>query len=366
VIAYETTESLAFHHAINNDCQPRISSLSLAANNYCQPPTTTTAGAEAITQQNSKSSSPGVCYYRRVDGPWKARKELNSLFIGERLFASRLLESDLLDGKSGAKVFLDCGIGKINKRGKWSIVNGMVRVAKKGMKASVVRKKLKKIPLDTLIEVYVSKIRVEEGTFEVCVSQNEALEKGSVERSKVPASSLKEGEELTGFVKNVTPYGVFVDVNANRNGLIHISKVANRQDKYVNKEEGLKQLGLGRGSPVNVIVLSNEKKRLELDLAPVREEIPVSDDEDEDEDEDSDDISDPMSSNMSEDEADAWAAYGDGEGSTEGDNNAISDDDEAAMWAAYAAPDYSTSNEDEEEEDDEDKDIEDSMGIGNW
>ena len=32
------------------------------------------------------------CYYKRIDGSWKPRKELNSLFIGERLYATRLIE----------------------------------------------------------------------------------------------------------------------------------------------------------------------------------------------------------------------------------------------------------------------------------
>ena len=32
------------------------------------------------------------CYYKRIDGSWKSRKELNNLFIGERLYATRLIE----------------------------------------------------------------------------------------------------------------------------------------------------------------------------------------------------------------------------------------------------------------------------------
>jgi len=32
------------------------------------------------------------CYYKRIDGSWKPRKELNSLFIGERLYATRLIK----------------------------------------------------------------------------------------------------------------------------------------------------------------------------------------------------------------------------------------------------------------------------------
>ena len=305
----------------------------------------------ATRQRNGKPSASGECYYKRIDGPWKPRKELSSIAIGERLFATRLLpKTDLLDGKTGPKVFLECGVGRKNEKGKWNIVNGMARIGRRGMKKSVVRKKMmKNCPPDTLIEVYVSKISPEEGRLEVCFSREEALEKGSLE-PKIPASSLKAGEELMGTVHRVMPYGVFVDINANRNGLIHISKVAKRQNAYIAKEDGLKSLGLVRGSPVSVIVLSNERKRLELDFSPeIDEESPVGNGQDVGADE-----LGPSSYGVSDEEAAAWAAYaGDDEGRAGNDVNA----DEEAMWAAYNQPS-------DDEEEDEDKDIEDALGIG--
>mmetsp|Transcript_10657 Transcript_10657/g.16206 ORF Transcript_10657/g.16206 Transcript_10657/m.16206 type:complete len:254 (+) Transcript_10657:243-1004(+) len=253
----------------------------------------------------------------------------------------------------------------------------MVRIGSRKMKPSVVRKKLQKMPPTDIIEVYVSKISLAEGRFEVSLSKEDALERASLAEKIVPASSLKVGEILTGIVKQVKPYGVFVNVNnANRNGLIHISKVAKRYDSYVAKEDGLKSLGLRSGSPVDVIVLSNDKKRLELDLAPIVEESPADDVEDEVESHTVDStgaISDAL-----EDEDAAWAAYGAGEGS--GSDNAS--EDEAAMWAAYAAPDSSTNDDeaamwaayaapdspidDDEDDYDEDEDIEDALGIGSY
>ena len=42
---------------------------------------------------NTTTEQQGIsCYYKRIDGSWKPRKELNSLFIGERLYATRLIE----------------------------------------------------------------------------------------------------------------------------------------------------------------------------------------------------------------------------------------------------------------------------------
>jgi predicted RNA-binding protein with RPS1 domain len=318
-----------------------------------QPPsrrnvyTSVTATATTKDVSTSNKSESGECYYKRMDGSWKPRKELSRLFVGERLFAARLPEHDLLTGKTGCpKLFLECGVGK-KKKGNWNIVNGMVRFpGKKGMKPSVVRKKAKKIiPLDSLTEVYVSKVSLEHGSFEVCLSREDALSSYEM----IPASTLKPGEQLSGVVRDVLPYGVFVDVGANRKGLIHISKVANSQGCYINKEAGLKSAGLAKGSPVRVIVLSNEKKRLEFDL-DLAEEEPIPE-ENSDKEENSDETA--MNSDKSEDN----------EESNDEPTKEISTD-EADMWAAYAA--YENNAEEDDDYYDEDEDIEDALGIGSY
>ncbi|KAL7465023.1 hypothetical protein ACHAXS_005351 [Conticribra weissflogii] len=308
-----------------------------------------TSESAAVLAKDESNSKP--CYYKRIDGSWKPRKELQNLFIGERLFGRRLAECDLLNGKSGPKVFFECGIGKKNSQGKWSIVNGMLRLGKRGMKDSVVRKKMQKLPSDDLIEVYVSKISLDHGSFEVCLTKEDALERSS-RKKKIPASSFKPGQELTGQVTTLTPYGVFVDVGANRNGLLHIKNIARYQNKFVNREEGLKKIGLSRGTWVSVVVLNNENKRLELDLTPKVEDV--------DEQESvvvSSDNETNSTYEISEEEALAWASYGTRE-SNDGMQYGVSDE-EAAMWAAYGS-----GNEDDGDDYDEDRDIEDSLGIG--
>ena len=45
------------------------------------------------TTTDQQQQQQGIsCYYKRIDGSWKSRKELNNLFIGERLYATRLIE----------------------------------------------------------------------------------------------------------------------------------------------------------------------------------------------------------------------------------------------------------------------------------
>ena len=90
------TGSLAFHHAALR-CQLR----NLSCNNGMRRrqhihttimTSSSTTEANAVTQKRGGESPSGACYYRRMDGSWKPRKELNTLFIGERLFAARLPE----------------------------------------------------------------------------------------------------------------------------------------------------------------------------------------------------------------------------------------------------------------------------------
>ncbi|KAL7437797.1 hypothetical protein ACHAXM_005840 [Skeletonema potamos] len=332
---------LTFHH---NHQQPHhYGQLSTRRRNVCTSVTATTTSTSFSTSNKSES---GECYYKRIDGSWKPRKELSRLRVGERLFATRLPECDLLEGKTGPKLFLECGVGRKTK-GNWKIVNGMLRIpGKKGMKPSVVRKKVKNIPSDSLIEVYVSKIRLEHDSFEVCLNREDALSR--YKEQKVSASKFTPGQLLSGVVRDVLPYGVFVDIGASRKGLIHITNVAKSRDCYINKEEGLKSAGLARGSHVRVVVLNNEKKRLEFDLYEA-EKAPIAEES-----------LDETAIGFSEgdEEALAWGAYNDER------TDEISAE-EADMWAAYAA--YENSAEDEENDYyDEDEEIEDALGIGSY
>ena len=159
------------------------------------------------------------------------------------------------------------------------MVNGMVRLGRRGAKKSVVKKKIQRMARADLIEVYVSKISLAERRLEVCLTKEKALGEGN-KAPMISASSLKAGDEMSGTVTRVTPYGAFVDVRANRPGLLHISKVARRHDAYIAKESGLKGVGLAPGASVRVVVASNERKRLELDLAPPAVEEGPADDAD--------------------------------------------------------------------------------------
>jgi len=71
---------------------------------------------------------------------------------------------------------------------------------------------------------------------------------------------LKPGMELTGTVRNVIDFGVFVDIGVHQDGLVHISQVANRRLRH--PSEAVKV-----GDVVNVVVLEVDEKRHRISLS---------------------------------------------------------------------------------------------------
>jgi uncharacterized protein len=89
-------------------------------------------------------------------------------------------------------------------------------------------------------------------------------------RDELPAPVLRKdvlemkdlvpGMELTGTVRNVIDFGVFVDIGVHQDGLVHISEVCNRRLKH--PSEVLKV-----GDVVKVVVLAVDEKRHRISLS---------------------------------------------------------------------------------------------------
>ena len=99
---------------------------------------------------------------------------------------------------------------------------------------------------------------------------NELSKPGRDPRDELPApilrkdvlemKDLKPGMELTGTVRNVIDFGVFVDIGVHQDGLVHISQVANRRLKH--PSEAVKV-----GDVVNVVILEVDEKRHRISLS---------------------------------------------------------------------------------------------------
>ncbi len=78
---------------------------------------------------------------------------------------------------------------------------------------------------------------------------------------------LKVGMVLTGTVRNVIDFGVFVDIGVHQDGLVHISEICDRYIKHPSEE-----LTVGQIVKVKVINLDIAKKRIGLSIKKVDEE----------------------------------------------------------------------------------------------
>lgn len=86
------------------------------------------------------------------------------------------------------------------------------------------------------------------------------LPKPILRKDVLELKDLIPGMELTGTVRNVIDFGVFVDIGVHQDGLVHISEVANRRLKH--PSEVLKV-----GDTVKVVVLSVDEKRHRISLS---------------------------------------------------------------------------------------------------
>ena len=77
-------------------------------------------------------------------------------------------------------------------------------------------------------------------------------------------NDLREGMELTGTVRNVIDFGVFVDIGVHQDGLVHISQIC---DKYIKHPSEV--LKVGEVVKVKVLSVEPQKKRISLTMKGV-------------------------------------------------------------------------------------------------
>ena len=75
---------------------------------------------------------------------------------------------------------------------------------------------------------------------------------------------LKPGMELSGTVRNVIDFGVFVDIGVHQDGLVHISQVCN---KYIRHPSEV--VSVGDVVKVKVLEVDEKRKRISLTMKGV-------------------------------------------------------------------------------------------------
>ena len=87
-----------------------------------------------------------------------------------------------------------------------------------------------------------------------------------------PARTIDELEPdqvITGTVTKLVPYGAFVDIGVEREGLIHISEMS---DGFVGKPSDV--IEVGAEIPVRVVKVNQKRRRIELSLLNTTDEQP--------------------------------------------------------------------------------------------
>ena len=78
--------------------------------------------------------------------------------------------------------------------------------------------------------------------------------------------SLKSGMELTGTVRNVIDFGAFIDIGVHQDGLVHISRMADRFIKHPSEV-----VKVGDVVKVWVVSVDEKKKRIALTMVKDRQ-----------------------------------------------------------------------------------------------
>ena len=86
------------------------------------------------------------------------------------------------------------------------------------------------------------------------------LPKPILRKDVLEMKDLKPGMVLTGTVRNVIDFGVFVDIGVHQDGLVHISEVCDRRLKHPSEAVQV-------GDVVDVVVLSVDEKRHRISLS---------------------------------------------------------------------------------------------------
>lgn len=91
--------------------------------------------------------------------------------------------------------------------------------------------------------------------------ENARLDVTMIQPPDLAWSELEAGQTYTGTVVRIEKFGVFVDIGAERPGLVHISEMAHG---YINKPEDV--ASKGQEVEVKVIGVNNAKKQIDLSM----------------------------------------------------------------------------------------------------
>lgn len=111
--------------------------------------------------------------------------------------------------------------------------------------------------LGDTVEAYVLKV---DGANRIALTMEKPPE--------LPWSKIKKGESYKGTVTRIETYGAFIDIGAERPGMVHVSEMA---DGYVQSPEDI--VSVGQEVDVRVLKLNKRNRQIDLSMKTPEEEI---------------------------------------------------------------------------------------------
>ena len=244
--------------ALNGVVEDCVNAVGVDANTASRSLLEQVSGLNATTAKN-------IVAYREENGPFTGRTQLKKV------------------PKLGPKAFQQCAGFLRIPESKEILDNTGVHpesyAAAKALLALLDCKKGDLTGLSAKLEAYgVARAAQECGVGEPTLRDiaRELSKPGRDPRDELPApvlrkdvlemKDLKPGMELTGTVRNVIDFGVFVDIGVHQDGLVHISEVCNRRLKHPSELVKV-------GDVVKVQVLDVDEKRHRISLSMKRVKV---------------------------------------------------------------------------------------------
>ncbi len=148
--------------------------------------------------------------------------------------------------------FIDIGIGR----------DALVHISR--LKKGRVNRVDEVLSLDQEVTVFVEKVDTKSGRVSLTM----------VKPLDVTWGDLKKGQAYSGKVTRLEQFGLFVDIGAERSGLVHISEMG---EEYLSHPRDLYQID----QEIEVSVLNFDRKKKRIDLTLAREDTAEAVEEDE-------------------------------------------------------------------------------------
>ena len=218
----------------------------------------------------TKTTAKNIVLYREENGAFKSRREILKVSkLGPKAFEQcagflRIPESaDILDNtavhpesyKAAAQILEKCGytMEDVKERRLKEIALKIVRYGEKKMAEEC------GIGVPTLEDIAVELAKPGR-------DPRDELPPVVLRQDVLDISDLKPGMVLQGTVRNVIDFGVFVDIGVHHDGLVHISRIADRYIRHPSEAVSV-------GDIVKVVVLDVDlkKNRISLSMRDVKE-----------------------------------------------------------------------------------------------